>query len=132
MGIPILRIALGIVFFWFGALKVLNVSPVLDLVRATYPFMPYPEFFIFLGFWEVIIGLGLIFKFWLRATLALLWLQMFGTVLAPIFRPEIFFDGNIFLLSILGEFVVKNFVLIAASLVIGGYEVKFLSESKSP
>jgi uncharacterized membrane protein YkgB len=124
-GVPALRVALGVVFLWFGALKVFGVSPVLDLVRTTYSFMPYPAFFEFLGWWEVAIGLGLIFKVALRATLALLWLQMAGTLFAPIFQPEMFFDGgNILRLTIAGEFVVKNLVLIAAGLVIGGYEIK--------
>jgi uncharacterized membrane protein YkgB len=123
--IPALRVALGIVFLWFGALKVFGVSPVLDLVRDTYSFMPYPAFFIFLGAWEMVIGLGLMFKIALRTTLALLWLQMAGTLIAPLLQPGMFFDGgNIFLLTIPGEFVVKNLVLIAAGFVIGGYEVK--------
>jgi uncharacterized membrane protein YkgB len=122
---PVLRVALGVVFLWFGALKILDLSPVLDLVKETYSFMPYPAFFKFLGWWEVIIGLGLIFKIALRATLALLWLQMAGTLVAPILQPAMFFDGgNIFLLTIAGEFVVKNLVLIAAGLVVGGYEIR--------
>lgn len=124
-GIPILRVALGIVFLWFGALKVLDVSPVLELVQQTYSFMPYPTFFKFLGWWEIVIGLGLVFKVALRATLALLWLQMAGTLVAPVLQPGMFFDGgNVLLLTIPGEFVVKNLVLIAAGLVVGGYEVR--------
>jgi hypothetical protein len=40
-GIPILRVALGVVFVWFGALKLVpGLSPAEDLVRATVPFLP--------------------------------------------------------------------------------------------
>jgi hypothetical protein len=40
-GIPILRVALGVVFVWFGALKFFpGMSPAEDLVRATVPFLP--------------------------------------------------------------------------------------------
>lgn len=123
-GIPALRIALGIVFLWFGALKVWGASPVVGLIQSAYPFLPYPDFIVFLGVWEMTIGLGLIFKIALRATLALLWLQMAGTLFAPFLSPALFFAGdNPFLLTMEGEFVVKNLVLIAAGLVIGGHEV---------
>lgn len=124
-GIPALRVALGIVFLWFGALKVLGVSPVVDLVRETYSFLPTDAFIMILGVWEAVIGLGLIFKKCLRCTLALLWLQMAGTLAAPLFAPTIFFvNGNPLLLTMEGEFVVKNLVLIAAGVVIGGHEVR--------
>lgn len=120
-----LRVALGIVFLWFGALKVFGVSPVADLVAETYHFFPQPAFLLILGFWEVVIGVLLIGRVTLRFALILLWLQMLGTLLAPAFAPRIFFlDGNPLLLTTEGEFVVKNFVLIAASLVIGGHELK--------
>ena len=122
-----LRVALGVVFLWFGALKVFGVSPVVELVLQTYYFLPIPSGLLFdiLGVWEVVIGLGLIFKKCLRCTLALLWLQMLGTLAAPLFAPAMFFSGgNPFLLTMEGEFVVKNLVLVAAGLVIGGHEVK--------
>jgi putative oxidoreductase len=39
--VPALRISLGLVFVWFGALKVADVSPVSDLVaRTVYWFDP--------------------------------------------------------------------------------------------
>ena len=123
--LPVLRYSLGIVFLWFGLLKVAGVSPVAGLVSQAYSFLPAHGFLVFLGIWEVLIGLGLIFNVWLRATLALLWLQMLGTFTALILAPHMFFnDGNVFLLSTEGEFIIKNLVLIASSIVIGGYGVK--------
>lgn len=119
-----LRVALGIVFLWFGALKVLGISPVADIVSSTYSFLPQREFLLFLGIWEVLIGIGLLARIALRVTLALLWLQMAGTLIAPILNPALFFAGsNPFFLTSQGEFVVKNLVLIASSIVIGGHEV---------
>ncbi len=130
-GIPLLRIALGIVFLWFGSLKLFNVSPVEGLIANTYSFVPTDAFLMVLGVWEVLIGIGLLLKLSLRITLALLWLQMAGTLLAPALNPEIFFQSsNILLLSTEGEFVVKNLVLIAAGIVIGGYEVALNSSNK--
>ncbi len=118
-GTDFLRIALGIVFIWFGALKVLKVSPVADLVGQTV-YWVRPEVAVpFLGWWEALVGLGLIFRKALRTVLFLLFLQMSGTFLVLVMHPDLSFQaGNIFKLTLVGEFVVKNIVLIAAGLVI--------------
>lgn len=119
-GIRLLRWALGVVFLWFGALKLLGVSPVVDLVANTIFWMPARWSVPLLGVWEVAVGLGLIFALALRLTLLLFWLQMAGTFLVLLVRPDIAFQGgNPFLLTVEGEFVIKNLVLIAAGLVIG-------------
>lgn len=119
-GISFLRISLAIVFIWFGLLKVINASPVADLVANTVYWLA-PEFFVpFLGFWEVLVGLGLLFRFQLRLTLLLFWLQMAGTFIVLIVQPQIAFQaGNPLLLTTEGEFVIKNLILITAGLVIG-------------
>jgi len=119
-GIRLLRISLGIVFIWFGILKVVGRSPVYDLVARTVYWVS-PEFFIpFLGVWEVVVGLGLLFAIALRLTLFLFWLQLAGTFLVLLLQPQIAFQhGNPLLLTTEGEFVIKNLVLISAGLVIG-------------
>lgn len=119
-GPRLLRLALGITFIWFGVLKVIGRSPVADLVAQTVYWLP-PAFFVpFLGWWEVVVGLGLLAGVALRLVLLLFWLQMAGTLLVLILRPELAFQsGNPLLLTVIGEFVVKNLVLIAAGLVIG-------------
>lgn len=119
-GLTMLRWALAITFVWFGALKILGVSPVGDLVAKTVPWLP-PQFFVpFLGVWEVAIGFGLLARFALRLTLFLFFAQMAGTFLVLVLLPHLSFqNGNPFLLTTTGEFVVKNFVLLAAGLVIG-------------
>lgn len=128
-GIPGLRVALGIVFLWFGALKVFGVSPVASLLKETYSLLPEPGFTVALGLWEMAIGAGLLFRVALRATLFLLWLQMAGTFFSLFLVPSIFFAGkNIFLLTLEGEFVMKNIILIAAGIVVGGHEVKLREE----
>lgn len=123
-GIPVLRVALGIVFLWFGGLKVFGVTPVVDLIAETYSFFPTTAFLFVLGWWEVLIGISLLSHHFLRIALMLLWLQMAGTFAAVVLAPAIFFvQGNPFLLTMEGEFIVKNIVLISAGLVIGGYEI---------
>lgn len=119
-GTRLLRVAVGVVFIWFGALKVADLSPVADLVAQTVYWVP-PKFFVpFLGWWEIVVGIGLLLGVALRFVLLLFWLQMAGTFLVLVLRPELAFQGgNPLLLTVLGEFVVKNLVLIASGLVIG-------------
>jgi len=120
-GVHVVRIALAIVFIWFGVLKVTGRSPVADLVARTVYWVS-PAFFVpFLGLWEVTIGLGLLFAVALRLTLFLFWMQLAGTFLVLALRPDIAFQqGNPLLLTTEGEFIIKNLVLIAAGLVVGG------------
>ena len=119
-GIPILRVALGIVFVWFGALKLIpGMSPAEDLVRATVPFLPGQFFLPFLAVWEIVIGLGFITGRALRLTILLLFLQMPGTLSPVVLLPERVFTAFPFGLTLEGQYIVKNFVLIAAALVIG-------------
>ncbi len=119
-GITLLRLALAITFIWFGALKVFQVSPVADLVAQTVYWVPAAFFVPFLGFWEIAVGLGLLFRFALRLTLLFFFMQMAGTFLVLIVHPGLSFqNGNPLLLTVLGEFVVKNLVLLTAGVVVG-------------
>ncbi len=119
-GILALRISLGVIFVWFGVLKVIGDSPVYDLVASTVYLVP-PELFVpFLGFWEIAVGLGLLTGLALRMTLIFFLLQMAGTFLVLVVKPEVAFQGlNPLLLTTEGEFVVKNIVLISGALVVG-------------
>lgn len=119
-GVGILRVVLGIVFVWFGALKfVPGLSPAEELLRNTVYFVPPELFQPILAVWEVAIGIGLLFGWWMRVTLALLFLQMAGTVLPLIVLPQVCWNQFPFVLTLEGQYIVKNIVLIAAGLVIG-------------
>ena len=119
-GPRILRYALAVVFIWFGALKLSGRSPVAELVAHTVYWLPANRVVPALGIWEMLVGVGLLFRVALRVTLLLFWLLLAGTSLVLVVRPDIAFQGgNPLLLTMEGEFVVKNLVLIAAGLVVG-------------
>ena len=125
-----LRWALGVVYLWFGLLKFFDVSPVTQMIATTYPFLPQDFFIPLLAVWEIAIGLGLIFKTLPKLIFPLLWLQLMGTFSTFLFNPPLFFnDNNPLLLTFEGEFVMKNIVLVTASLVI---VKKILEEKKQP
>lgn len=120
IALPALRISLGVVFIWFGALKLLDVSPVSGLVaRTVYWFDPdivVPA----LGVFEIAVGSMLVLNKLLRVALALFAGQMVGTFLVFAVLPNVAFrDGNPLLLTVEGEFVVKNLVLLTAGMVVG-------------
>lgn len=120
-GLPILRIGLGIIFFWFGALKLWpGLSPAEELVRNTTYFVNPDWFLPVLAVWEMAIGLGLIFNIFMRLTLLLLFLQMPGTALPLVILPEVVWTVFPYGLTLEGQYIIKNLVLIGAGLVIGG------------
>jgi uncharacterized membrane protein YkgB len=119
ISLPILRYSLAIIFIWFGALKPLGSSPANDLIEKTVYWFDPAIFIPVLGIWEIAIGICLIVTPWMRVGLFLLALQMPGTFLPLVLRPEICFIGNPFNLTLEGQYIVKNLVLIGAALVVG-------------
>jgi uncharacterized membrane protein YkgB len=113
-------VSLAIVFIWFGALKVFGVTPVTDLVGAVVYWVDPSWFVPVLGFFELAVGLGLLAGVGMRLVLLLLVAQLIGTFLVLIIRPDLAFqNNNPLLLTVEGEFVVKNLVLISAGLTVG-------------
>ena len=120
LGIPTLRVALGIVFIWFGGLKVIGGSPAAELVASTVYIVP-PELFVpVLGVWEVLIGLCLLYRPLIRVGILLLFLQMPGTFLPIVLLPEQVFFTFPHELTVEGQYIIKNLVIIGAALVVGG------------
>jgi len=120
-----LRISLGIVFIWFGALKFvpdLSAAETLGgktILKLTFGFLEPAASMKILAVWECLIGLGLITKKILSFTLLLLYFQMVGTLTPLILFPEMTFKGNFLVPTLLGQYIIKNFILISAGIVIG-------------
>ena len=124
-GISILRVSVGIIFLWFGFLKFIpGMSPAQDLAAKTigiltFGLVPTKIALVTLATWECAVGLGLMFGVFLRATLLLLWLQMIGTA-APLFLfPNECFTQIPYAPTLEGQYIIKNFVLASAGLVVG-------------
>ncbi|MCK6627427.1 MAG: DoxX family protein [Anaerolineae bacterium] len=124
-GVMLLRVSLGLVFFWFGVLKFFpGLSPAQDLATRTidlltFGLVPAAVSIPLLAGWECLIGLGLITGLFMRVTLLLLFMQMLGTI-TPIFL----FPGEVFTAipyapTLEGQYIIKNMVLVSAGLVIG-------------
>lgn len=119
-GVRVLHVALGVIFVWFGALKVFATSPADSLVRATVYWVD-PDWFIpVLGIWEMAIGICLAFRPLLRLGILLLFLQLPGTFLPMVLLPHVVWAHFPFVLTMEGQYIVKNLVIIGAALVLGG------------
>ncbi|MFQ5771152.1 MAG: DoxX family membrane protein [bacterium] len=119
-GLKVLRIALGIIFFWFGILKFFpGLSPAENLVRNTIYFIDPDVFIPVLAAWETLIGIGLMTGKYMRITLLLLFLQMPGTALPMVILPETVWNAFPYGLTLEGQYIIKNLVLIASGIVLG-------------
>jgi uncharacterized membrane protein YkgB len=117
--VPLLRAVLGVLFVWFGLLKVTGQSPVGRLVAQTLPWAPQSLVVPALGAAEVLLGLGLVTGVMLRIVLPAMVLHLGGTFLTFVMLPNLMFrEADPMLLTQTGEFVVKNLVLISAALVL--------------
>jgi putative oxidoreductase len=113
----LLRISLGITFLWFGGLK-LSGEPTLpaSLIAAIAPFVDSALSVPLVGALEVALGFGLLIGRRMPVFLGVAALHLSGTFLVLLLRPDVaFIDGNPLLLSVEGEYVVKNLVLLAAT-----------------
>lgn len=118
--IVIMRIALAIVYIWFGGLKIIGISPAGDLVEQTV-FWFKPQVFIpILGICEVLIGLGLLIKRLVPLTIILLLFHMIATLFPLFILTESCFDTFPYRPTLVGQYIIKNLVLVAGALVIAG------------
>jgi len=119
----LIRIPIFIIFFWFGFLKIIDLSPAQELVQDTVYWMPFlsAEMWTYvIGFWEVLIGVFFLFKKTTLIAMLLLLIQMSGTFLPLVILPEITFqDSNPFLPTLEGQYIIKNIIIITAALIIG-------------
>lgn len=117
---PLMRYSIAFIFIWFGVLKPLGMSPEEELIKRTVYWIS-PHFFLpVLGWWEVAVGLCLLYRPLIRIALLLLLLQLPGTMLPLVLLPEICFTQPPFGLSLEGQYIVKNIFLVSAAFMIGG------------
>jgi uncharacterized membrane protein YkgB len=120
-----LQYSLSVIFVWFGALKPLGLSPAAPLVESTVAGLPLlsPKGWVALiGWWEVAIGVTFLFRRTIRFAIALLAVQMAGTLLPLVALPELTFQaGRVpYAPTIEGQYIIKNLLIISAALVVGG------------
>ncbi len=123
-GLTLLRISVGLVFFWFGALKFWpGLSPADQLAtetidRLSFGLVDGDLARVLLAILETVIGIGLITGKLMRFTLLLLVGQMLGAVTPLFLFPDVTWS-RAFVPTLEGQYILKNIVLVTAALTIG-------------
>lgn len=118
----ILVIATGIVYAWFGMLKFFpGVSPAEALAQATldkltFGLVPTEFSYTALAAWEVLIGVALLLNRPRRWVLLLALLHLAFTFTPLILLPQLCFQGTGTVLTLVGQYIVKNLMLVGAVL----------------
>ncbi len=124
LSFPLARLAIFIVYFWFGILKVVGASPanplVANLLHATMPFLSFDSFIIGFGIFEMVIGILFLFRRFDRLSVLLFAVHMVMTTMVLVLLPSVAWDG--FLVpSLEGQYVIKNIALVALVITIASH-----------
>ena len=116
------RIALFVIYFWFGLLKVIGQSPASEMVHTMFnktmspmlPFISFGVFIILFGLFEMLIGILFVIPGLEKSALILFFFHMFTTMLPLFIMSEVW--TNVFVPTLEGQYIVKNLALIACAL----------------
>jgi uncharacterized membrane protein YkgB len=124
VSVPVARAGLFIIFFWFGLLKVMGLSPASGLVQSlfeqTIPWMPFSLFIVSFGVFEMAIGLLFLMKGYERLVIPLLFIHMITTFMPLFVIPQETWSG-LLVPTLEGQYIIKNFALIAAAIGIASH-----------
>lgn len=127
------RVSLFIIYFWFGFLKIIGISPAETLVQNlfTQTFGSILDFKIFclgFGLFECAIGLIWLFPKLTKPAFYLLIFHMVTTFLPVLILPEATWQSW-FTPTLVGQYIIKNFALISLGWFIFKYNSPFLRKS---
>lgn len=117
--VPMARVAVFIVYFYFGVLKLLDLSPASPLATAltakTIGIAHYHTAFIVLAIFECVIGLLFLFPKATRIVIPLLLIHM-AVVCAPLVLIPDQVWTRAFVPNLEGQYIIKNVVIIAVAI----------------
>jgi len=126
--IDLLRISIGIIYIWFGALKYFpHLSPADQLAKdtihlITFGFIPGEIAIILLAIWETVLGLLLLIGIWRRSVFYILILHMICTFVPLFFFTDTSFTNSPYAFTLVGQYIMKNLIIICAALVINAHD----------
>ena len=120
----ILAISIGVVYLWFGMLKFFpGLSPAESLAvdtihNLTFGLIEPHVSIIMLAIWEITIGLLFIFAPLKRIVIIFTLVHMVLTFTPLLFFPDLSFNSYPFSLTLVGQYIMKNLIIISALIVI--------------
>ena len=119
ISVPVARFALFVVFFWFGFLKVIGLSPAGGLVHSlfdqTIHWMSFDTFYLLFALFECLIGILFLIPGAERIVLPLLLFHMVTTALPLFYLPHITWQQP-WVPTLEGQYIIKNLVIIATAI----------------
>ena len=110
------RIAMMVVYFWFGILKLVGLSPANPMVKSlqakTLPFLSFDQFIILFALFEMLIGILFLIPKATRVALLLFAAHMMMTTMPLVLLPGMTWQSA-FVPTMEGQYIIKNIVLIA-------------------
>ena len=121
--VPLARIAIFIVYFWFGLLKIFGVSSAGPLVHELFQyimpaFIPFPLFYGIFALYEVAIGILFLIRGCERPAILLLAIHLVTTAMPLVLLPATIWHAP-FVPTLEGQYIIKNVLIAAAAVVIG-------------
>ncbi|MEK7114971.1 MAG: hypothetical protein AAB847_01270 [Patescibacteria group bacterium] len=115
------KISIFVIYFWFGILKLLGVSPATPLVATlfekTISFMPFSVFYSFFAIFEMIIGVLFLIRGMERPAIYLISAHLIIVALPLFLLPDI--TWQLFLIPTLeGQYIIKNIAIAALAILI--------------
>lgn len=134
ISMPVSRMALFVVFFWFGALKVIGLSPasqvVQNLFNETMPIMEFSTFIVLFGLYECLIGILFLIRGAERAVIPLLFIHLI-TTLGPLVLLSSETWTGIMIPTLEGQYIIKNVLIVAAAIGIAAHLTPFKNSRTS-
>ncbi|WP_183114847.1 hypothetical protein [Flagellimonas pelagia] len=126
----LLAFSLGMVYLWFGALKFFpDLSPAESLAKSTmhvltFGLVPDTISIVLLAIWETWVGVFLILNLYRRTAAFLALVHILFTFTPLVFFPDEVFNEGPLVLTLLGQYIIKNLVIVAALLSILDVDVR--------
>lgn len=117
--VPVARVSVFLIFFWFGLIKLLGLSPASPLAEAltaqTIGVQYFDTMFMLIAVLECVIGVLFLFPKFTRIVIPLLLIHM-AIVCSPlILTPD--YTWQAFLIPTLeGQYIIKNAVVVAVAI----------------
>jgi uncharacterized membrane protein YphA (DoxX/SURF4 family) len=132
----LIRVSIGIIYIWFGALKFFpEVSPAEVLAKDTIDMLtlgliPTQTSYLILALWETVLGFMLVIGLCPKCTITLALLHMLGTFMPLVLLSEVTFGSAPVSLTLVGQYIMKNLIIVAALLAIFPIQKPWFSQTK--
>jgi len=114
------QVSLGVLFIWFGLLKPFGHKTTTSILAHTVYWGNPESVVVMLGWWEVAIGVCIIFQPLVRIAVLLLIIRLPGVILAFVLKSEVCFIAFPFAPTPEGQYLIKDLAIFFAALAIVG------------